>query len=161
MLQPGTEGKGFLSFVLGTDGTGAELLSLPAGGSRCPASHESVANHLHTLQMNGKEVFKFAVRAMPEAALESLSRVGLGLDDIDMLIPHQANLRIIEAVCRRLSLPESKVFVNIEKYGNISGATLPVALMEAVEQGRVKEGSVVVLTAFGAGYTWAATTLRW
>ena len=111
--------------------------------------------------MNGSEVFKFAVRAMPEAALESLTRAGLTADDLDLLIPHQANLRIIEAACRRLKLPESKVFVNVEKYGNISGATSPVALAEAVEQGLVKEGSVVVLTSFGAGFTWGACTIRW
>jgi 3-oxoacyl-[acyl-carrier-protein] synthase-3 len=161
VLQPGPEGRGFLSFVLGSDGAGAELLSLPAGGSRCPASHESVDNHLHTIHMNGAEVFKFAVRVMPESALESLSRAGLTVEDIDLLIPHQANLRIIEAARRRLELPESKIFVNIEKYGNSSGATCPVALFEAVEQGLVRDGSVVVLSSFGAGLTWAACTIRW
>jgi 3-oxoacyl-[acyl-carrier-protein] synthase-3 len=111
--------------------------------------------------MDGNEVFKFAVRMMPDAALESLRRAGLTADDIDLLIPHQANLRIIEAVSRRMKLPEAKLFVNIEKYGNFSGATSPVALCEAVEQGLVKEGSVVVLTSFGAGFTWGACTLRW
>jgi 3-oxoacyl-[acyl-carrier-protein] synthase-3 len=161
VLQPGPEGRGFLSFALGSDGAGAEFLNLPAGGSRCPASHESVANHLHTIHMNGLEVFKFAVRAMPEAALESLSRAGLTAADIDLLIPHQANLRIIEAARRRLGLPKSKVFVNIEKYGNFSGATCPVALAEAVEQGLLQDGSVVVLSTFGAGLTWAACTIRW
>jgi 3-oxoacyl-[acyl-carrier-protein] synthase-3 len=161
VLQPGPEGRGFLSFVLGIDGTQGEHLHMPAGGSRRPATHETVDHHLHTIHMNGSEVFKFAVRAMPEAALESLARAGLTADDLDLLIPHQANLRIIEAACRRLKLPESKVFVNVEKYGNISGATSPVALAEAVEQGLVKEGSLVVLTSFGAGFTWGACTIRW
>jgi 3-oxoacyl-[acyl-carrier-protein] synthase-3 len=161
VLQPGPEGRGFLSFALGTDGTQGEHLYMPAGGSRCPASHESVDKHLHTIHMDGNEVFKFAVRMMPDAALESLSRAGLTADDIDLLIPHQANLRIIEAACRRMKLPASKLFVNVEKYGNISGATSPVALAEAVEQGLVKEGSVVVLTSFGSGFTWGACTIRW
>jgi 3-oxoacyl-[acyl-carrier-protein] synthase-3 len=161
VLQPGPEGRGFLSFALGTDGTQAEHLRVFAGGSRCPASHESVDKNLHTIHMDGNEVFKFAVRMMPDAALESLRRAGLTADDIDLLIPHQANLRIIEAVSRRMKLPEAKLFVNIEKYGNFSGATSPVALCEAVEQGLVKEGSVVVLTSFGAGFTWGACTLRW
>jgi 3-oxoacyl-[acyl-carrier-protein] synthase-3 len=161
VLQPGPEGRGFLSFVLGSDGTQGDLLSIPAGGSLCPASPESVANHLHTIHMNGSEVFKFAVRIIPDAVLESLNKAGLELGDIDLLIPHQANLRIIEAARKRLVLPESKVFVNIEKYGNFSGATCPVALAEAVEQGLVREGSVVVLVTFGAGLTWAACALRW
>jgi 3-oxoacyl-[acyl-carrier-protein] synthase-3 len=161
VLQPGPEGRGFLSFVLGSDGTEGDLISIPAGGSRCPASPESVANHLHTIHMNGNEVFKFAVRIIPDAVLESLSKAGLGPENIDLLIPHQANLRILEAARKRLALPKSKVFINIEKYGNFSGATCPVALAEAVEQGLVKEESVVVLVTFGAGLTWAACTLRW
>jgi 3-oxoacyl-[acyl-carrier-protein] synthase-3 len=111
--------------------------------------------------MKGNEVFKFAVRIIPDAVLESLSKAGLGPENIDLLIPHQANLRILEAARKRLALPESKVFVNIEKYGNFSGATCPVALAEAVEQGLVREGSVVVLVTFGAGLTWAACTMRW
>lgn len=161
VLQPGRADYGFLSFVLGTDGSGADFLKIPAGGSRCPASRESVANRQHTIYMNGNEVYKFAVRAMPDAALESLFRAGLSPEDVDLLVPHQANLRIIEAARKRIGLPPEKVFVNIEKYGNISGASIPVALTEAVEQGRVCDGSIVVLTAFGAGYTWGACTLRW
>ncbi len=161
VLQPAPEHKGFLSFVLGADGTGEDFLKMPAGGSRFPASPETVANRLHTIHMNGNEVFKFAVRAMPEAALESLTRAGLRADQVDLLIPHQANLRIIEAARKRMGLPPEKVFVNLEKYGNTSAASIPVALTEAVEEGKIREGSVVVLTAFGAGFTWAACTLRW
>lgn len=161
VLQPCPNDQGFLSFSLGIDGSGGEFLKMPAGGSRCPASHESVDKRLHTIHMNGPEVFKFAVRSMPDAAIDSLARAGLKPEDVDLLIPHQANLRIIEAARRRLGLPPEKVFVNIEKYGNISGASIPVALTEAEEQGVLKEGSIVVLTAFGAGYTWGACTLRW
>ncbi|MGB9792832.1 MAG: beta-ketoacyl-ACP synthase III [Thermacetogeniaceae bacterium] len=161
VLQPSSDDSGFLSFSLGIDGSGSDHLKMPAGGSLCPASHESVEKGLHTIHMNGSEVFKFAVRAMPEAALDSLAKAGLKIEDVDLLIPHQANLRIIEAVRKRLGLPPEKVFVNIEKYGNISGASIPVALAEAEEQGLLKKGDIVVLTAFGAGYTWGACTLRW
>lgn len=161
VLQPCSDDKGFLSFSLGVDGNGGDYLKIPAGGSLCPASHESVEKRLHTIHMNGSEVFKFAVKAMPEAAVYSLARAGMKTDDVNLLIPHQANLRIIEAVRKRLGLPQEKVFVNIEKYGNISGASIPVALSEAEEQGLLKEGDIVVLTAFGAGYTWGACTLRW
>lgn len=161
VLQPSSDDSGFLSFTLGIDGSGSDYLKMPAGGSLCPASHESVEKGLHTIHMNGPEVFKFAVRAMPEAALDSLNKAGIKAEDIDLLIPHQANLRIIEAVRKRLGLPPEKVFVNIEKYGNTSGASIPVALAEAEEQGLLKKGDIVVLTAFGAGYTWGACTLRW
>ncbi len=161
VLEPAPEGKGFLSFVLGADGSGSEHLKLPAGGSLLPASAATVAANLHTIFMNGNEVFKFAVRAMPEAALESLEKAGVSLAEVDLLIPHQANLRIIEAARKRLGLAPEKIFVNLAKYGNTSAASLPVALAEAVEEGRLREGSIVVLTAFGAGFTWAACTLRW
>ena len=161
VLQPGLRAGAFSLSSWASTEPRVSISIMPAGGSRRPATHETVDQHLHTIHMNGSEVFKFAVRAMPEAALESLSRAGLTADDLDLLIPHQANLRIIEAACRRLKLPESKLFVNVEKYGNISGATSPVALAEAVEQGLVKEGSVVVLTSFGAGFTWGACTIRW
>lgn len=161
VLQPGPRDKGFLSFVLAADGTGSDLLKVPAGDSQLSASPETVVNKLHTIFMNGNEVFKFAVRAMPEAALESLTRASLRVEEVDLVIPHQANFRIIEGARRRLGLSSGKVFVNLEKYGNTSAASIPVALTEAVEEGYVKEGSVVVLTAFGAGFTWAACTLRW
>ncbi|MDH7576813.1 MAG: beta-ketoacyl-ACP synthase III [Bacillota bacterium] len=161
ILRPGPAQDGFLSFVLGADGSGENFLKIPAGGSRYPASADTIANQLHTIHMHGNEVFKFAVRAMPEAALESLDRAGLKADQVDLLIPHQANLRIIEAARKRIGLPPEKIFVNLEKYGNTSAASIPVALTEAVEEGRIKEGSIVVLTAFGAGFTWAACTLRW
>lgn len=161
VLQPTDPERGFLSFVLGSDGSGSDHLQIPAGGSRRPATLYTVANSLHTIKMNGAEVYKLAVKAMPEAALESLSRAGLTPQDIDLMIPHQANLRIIDSSRKRLGLPWEKVFVNIDRYGNVSGASVPVALAEAAEQGLIRAGSVVVLTAFGAGYTWGACTLRW
>lgn len=161
VLKPGPRDRGFLSFVLGVESSGAELLKIPAGGSRLPASIETINNKLHTIHMNGNEVYKFAVRVMPDAALESLSKAGLTVSDVDLLVPHQANLRIIEAARKRLGLTPDKVFVNLDKYGNTSAASIPVALTEAVEQGLVKKDSIVVLTAFGAGFTWGACTLRW
>lgn len=161
VLEPAPEGKGFLSFVLGADGTGSDYLKVPAGGSLLPASAATVAGNLHTISMNGSEVFKFAVRAMPEAALQSLEKAGVSIGEVDLFIPHQANLRIIEAVRKRLGLEAEKVFVNLAKYGNTSAASLPVALAEAAAEGRLKDGSIVVLAAFGAGFTWAACTLRW
>jgi len=161
VLEPAPCGQGFLSFVLGADGSGCDYLKMPAGGSLLPPSHETVAAKLHTIKMKGNEVFRFAVKAMAEAALESLTCAGLRVDELDLLIPHQANYRIIESVRKRIGVLSEKVFVNLEKYGNTSAASVPLALSEAVEEGYIREGSKVVLTAFGAGFTWAACTIRW
>lgn len=154
-------GQGFLSFFLGADGSGGDLLKLPAGGSRLPASYETVERDLHYIYQNGREVFKFAVKAMPEAIEQVLRRANLTQDQVKWYIPHQANLRIIEAASKRLGEPMEKFIVNIDRYGNTSSASVPVALSEAVDDGRIRPGDVVVLVAFGGGFTFGACALRW
>jgi 3-oxoacyl-[acyl-carrier-protein] synthase-3 len=161
VLRPARPGRGFLSFYLGGDGSGADALCLKAGGSRRPASRETVEHGEHYIAMNGPEVYQFAVRAIPTAAAEALRRAALGPADIDFVIPHQANIRIIESAARRLRVPLDKFFVNVQRYGNTSAASIPVALYEAVQQGRVEDGQLGVLVTFGAGYTWGACTIRW
>jgi 3-oxoacyl-[acyl-carrier-protein] synthase III len=155
------DGDGILSFCLGSDGSGADLLTIKAGGSKMPASAQTVADNLHFIEMSGREVFKFAVRIMGDAAVEALEKCGLTPADVDHLIPHQANIRIIEAAARRLELPWEKVFVNVHKYGNTSAGSIPLAMDEAYRSGALKKGDTVVLVGFGAGLTWAASTLKW
>ncbi|AWX59265.1 MULTISPECIES: beta-ketoacyl-ACP synthase III [Brevibacillus] len=156
-----TEGYGFQSFELGADGSGGSLLCLPAGGSRTPASVESVEQGLHYLYMTGGEVFKFAVRVMNSATEAVLSKAGVSKDEIDLLVPHQANKRIIDSAVQRFGLSEDKVAINLDRYGNMSSASIPVALDEAVKAGRVKEGDNLILVGFGGGLTWGATLLKW
>ncbi len=152
---------GLLSFSLRASGAGGDLLKLPAGGSRMPASYDTVDGRLHYIKMAGSEVFKFAVKAMYDASLEVLAKAELTPADVDLLIPHQANLRIIQAVGKRLELPEEKVFVNIDRYGNTSAASIPIALAEALDSGRVHVGDHLVFVAFGGGLTWAAAVMQW
>ncbi|WP_207711635.1 beta-ketoacyl-ACP synthase III [Sulfobacillus harzensis] len=152
---------GILSSYLNADGRGADLLALPAGGSRWPASKDTVDSRLHFLKMSGNEVFRFAVKAMPDAVEQGLARAGLTVQDIDLLIPHQANQRIIEAAMRHFDLPSSKVIQNIERYGNTSVASIPLAMDEARQEGRLQNGSLMVLAAFGAGLTWGSVVARW
>jgi 3-oxoacyl-[acyl-carrier-protein] synthase-3 len=161
LLRPTEPGRGILSFALGGDANGADKLKIPAGGSRLPASEETVRNHQHYLYMEGNEIFKFAVRIMEEASLKALQRAGLAVSDISLLIPHQANIRIIDAAAKRLGLGPDKVFCNVDRYGNTSAASIPLALNEAQETGRLKEGDLVVCVSFGAGLSWAATVIRW
>jgi len=160
VLKASEEPTGVLSFVLGSDGSGAEHLWMPAGGMARPPTHETVDRREHTIQMNGREVFKFATRVLASAAVEAVEKAGLTMDEIDLLIPHQANARIIELAARQLGLPMEKVFVNIDRYGNTSAASIPIALVEAIEQGYVKENSTVVMVGFGAGLTWAAAVVK-
>ncbi|MDQ0417364.1 3-oxoacyl-[acyl-carrier-protein] synthase-3 [Croceifilum oryzae] len=161
ILGPVKEGYGFQSFELGGDGTGATHLNLKAGGSRLPASEQTIKEGGHYLYMNGREVFKFAVRVLISAADEALKKAGLTKEDINLLVPHQANMRIIDAAVERLGLDEEKVIVNLDRCGNMSSASIPVALNEAWEQGRIHEGDTIVLCGFGGGLTWGATVLRW
>ena len=161
VLRPVAKGKGLLSSILGSDGSGADLLYLPAGGSRLPASHETVEKRQHYLYMNGSEVFKFAVRIMEEASLQALEKAGLAPDDVDFFVPHQANIRIIDSARRRLGVDMDRVVVTLDLLGNTSSASIPVALEKAVREGRIHDGDVVVAVAFGAGLTWAASVLRW
>jgi 3-oxoacyl-[acyl-carrier-protein] synthase-3 len=161
VLQAGDQPRGILATVTGSDGSLHELLNIPGGGSRHPASHSTVDQGLHTMKMVGREVFKHAVRNMGEAVTRALSECGLGAEDVALVIPHQANLRIVEAIRERLGLPPEKVCVNLDRYGNTSAASVPLALDEAVRAGRIKPGDVVVLVAFGGGFTWGATVIRW
>lgn len=161
LLEPVKEGEGLLAFDLGTDGAGAELLYVPAGGSKQPATAETVEQALHTIKMNGKEVFKFAVKVMGESAERALAKVDLNRDDIDFLVPHQANTRIIESAVKKLNIASEKVFVNVDRYGNTSAASVGIALAEAVENGKITEGDIVALVGFGSGLTWGTCVIRW
>ncbi len=161
VLRPLAKGKGVLSFYLGTDGSAGNLLELPGGGSRQPSSHETIDKRLHYIKMQGNELFKVAVRVMAKAAEEALSQCRLTSQDVDLLITHQANLRIIQAAAKRLQIPFDKVFVNLDRYGNTSAASVVIALDEAVRTGRLKEGDILVLDAFGGGLTWGACVIRW
>ena len=156
-----SEDRKILSSFMGADGSGGHLLSVPAGGSRLPATEDTVKDRLHFLKMEGNEVFKIAVRIMVDAANKAIKKAGLGVDDISLFIPHQANIRILLAVAKRLGVPENKIFMNIEKYGNMSAASTAVALVEASQENRIKRGDNVVLVAFGGGLTYGATVIKW
>lgn len=161
VLTPATEGgPGILSTYMKSDGNLADLLYRPGGGTRDPFSAEVLDSGSHYVHMAGREVFKHAVRSMADACDQALERAGLTGADIDLLIPHQANLRIIDATARHAGIPMNKVFVNVDRYGNTSSASIPIALDEAVEQGLAGPGSTVLLCAFGAGFTWAAMVVR-
>jgi len=152
---------GVLTTLLGSDGSGAELLILRAGGSRHPATPETTASGMHYLQMDGRKIFRFATRIIPQATREALDRAGLPLEHLELLIPHQANRRIIEASAQRLGLPPERVFTNMARYGNTSAASIPIALCEALEAGKVQVGDHLALVAFGAGLTWGAAVIEW
>ena len=160
VVQACDEPTGVLSFVLGSDGSGAQHLRINMG-AREMMTPEAIVRGDHLMRMNGREVFKFATRVMGQVAAEAIAQAGMSLSDIDLLIPHQANLRIIELAARHLGLPMDKVFVNIQEYGNTSAASIPIALVEAIEQGRCKDGDNLCLVGFGAGLTWAAAVVRW
>ncbi|MEG1311795.1 MAG: beta-ketoacyl-ACP synthase III [Romboutsia sp.] len=152
---------GILSTYLGSDGSGANFLNIPAGGSRLPATQSTLDNKLHNIKMAGNDVYKFAVRIMGESSLKALEIANLTTSDIDCLIPHQANIRIIEAAAKRLKLDNNKVFKNLDKYGNMSAASIPVALDEAYREGKISKGDNVVLVGFGGGLTWGASVINW
>ncbi len=161
VLQAGQEPGGVLSCVMRSDGSGANLLSLPAGGSRIPTTEKTVRQNLHTIHMNGREVFRFATRAMASATREAVERAGIRLRDVELMIPHQANRRIIEAAARALRLPMERFVVNIERFGNTSTASIPIAACEAINNGRVLPGDHLVLVGFGSGLSWGAMVLQW
>lgn len=152
---------GILSTYLGCDGTKGSLLMLPAGGSRDPATYGTIDNKLHYIKMQGNELFKLAVKILADAANKALSQARLSCKDVDCFIPHQANMRIILAAARKLGLDTNKIYMNIEKYGNMSSASTAIALCEAVKSGRIKKGDIVVLDVFGAGLVWGACVIRW
>ncbi|GFN36507.1 3-oxoacyl-ACP synthase III [Tepidimicrobium xylanilyticum] len=161
ILEKCEKGFGFLSFDLGSDGEGGHLLSQPAGGSRLPASFDTVSNKLHTIKMDGREVFKFAVRIIEKSSEAVLKSANLSLEDIDYLIPHQANIRIIQSAKNKLKLDDDKIYINLDRYGNMSAASIPVALNEAYRDGLLKRGDIILLVAFGAGLSWGSTILKW
>ncbi|MCP9446380.1 MAG: ketoacyl-ACP synthase III [Nitrospira sp.] len=154
-------GRGILSTHLRSDGHLSELITVPAGGSRNPSSEKTIAEKMQYIKMKGHETFKVAVRTLEEIARETLAANNLKVEDIDLYVPHQANVRILTAVTERLGLPSEKMMFNLDRYGNTSAASIPIALDEAVRTGRIKEGSMVMLGAFGAGLTWASAMIRW
>jgi 3-oxoacyl-[acyl-carrier-protein] synthase-3 len=160
VIEPVDE-QGFLGFELGADGAGGVDLNLPAGGSRTPASAETVSSGQHYIQMNGRQVFKFATRVLVSSAQALLERTGVAIEDVDVYVPHQANVRIIDHAVAKLGIPKEKVVVNVDRYGNTSSASIPLALAEAVADGRVHKGDTVLMTGMGAGLTWGSALLRW
>lgn len=155
------EGQGILAFDLGSDGSGGDLLIIPGGGGRKPGSRHLLTREECCIQMAGKLVYRFAVQAIGDTAGAALGRAGLSSDDVALFIPHQANSRIIEGAAKRLGVPMERVFVNVDRYGNTSNASIPLALYEARQEGRIKPGDVVVVVGFGGGLAWASAVLRW
>ncbi len=155
------EEGGILGMNLGCIGSGGKFLDMPAGGSRRPASVASVEEDAHYIRMDGNQVYRFAVKAMGKAAKNALENAGLTAEDVDFMVPHQANTRIIDGAAKRLKLPLEKVFINLPKYGNTSGASIPIALDEAYREGKFKKGDNIVLVGFGAGLTWASVVMQW
>lgn len=161
LLQASDQAGGLIGFNLYSDGTGFEGIIVPAGGSVCPASPQTSADGKHFIQMAGREVYKYATRQLADSAVAALRDAGIGVGDVDQFVFHQANLRIIENVQRQLSIPDEKTYVNIEKYGNTSAASVPMALVEAIAAGRIKPGDKILMVAFGAGYTAGAAVVEW
>jgi 3-oxoacyl-[acyl-carrier-protein] synthase-3 len=161
VLSPAPEGYGFLSFDLGSDGSGASLLYVDAGGSRTPATAETVAQCRHSIRMNGREVFKFAVRAIADSTKKALIAAGLTVADINCFVAHQANARIFDAAADRLGIEPARVYNNVSRYGNTSAASIPLALDEARAEGKIRRGDIVALVGFGAGLSWASAIVRW
>jgi 3-oxoacyl-[acyl-carrier-protein] synthase-3 len=160
ILQP-TKNNGIVDSLLHMDGSGGEYLIIPGGGSKIPASIESVENREHFIKQDGKTVFKHAVRGMADVSAKILSKNNLTGDDISLFIPHQANKRIIDAAAEKCGISKEKVLINIDKYGNTTAGTIPIALSEAVDNGKIKNGDYVLLSSFGAGFTWGSILLRW
>ena len=162
LIEPTTEpGQGFLSFHNEIDGSGGDALKMPAGGSRLPSSHDTVDQRLHYVKQEGQIVFKYAVRKMQEAALAALAKAGVDPSEVKVLIPHQANKRIIEATAERLGLGPDRVIVNIDRYGNTTAGTIPLATQDAVSEGKLKKGDLVLFVSVGAGFTVGANLWRW
>ena len=161
VLQASNYPGGVLSSVMHSDGSGANLLAIPAGGSKNPATEATIRAGMHFIQMDGREVYRFAARVMAQATREVISAAGILIGDVNWIIPHQANLRIIEAAARGLKLPLEKFVINLDRYGNTSTASIPIAICEAIQDGRLKKGDKFVLVGFGAGLTWGAAIAQW
>src|SRR4030095_9043429 len=160
VIGPVPEGKGIVSTKIRSDGRYEEQLYAPGGGTKLGTTHETIDNRMHYFKMKGNELFKVAVRSMADLSAEMVERAGYTVDDIDVVIPHQANQRITDAVASRLGVPDEKVYSNIAEHGNTSSASIPIAIDECIESGKIKEGSLVLLTAFGGGVTWGGTLIR-
>src|SRR6202041_3065134 len=161
LLEPAKDGEGILDFQHDIDGSGGAYLYMPGGGSLNPSTHETVDKNMHVVHQDGSQVFKYAVRRMAEMAADLLERNGFKGDDLALVVPHQANLRIIRAMQERLGVPDSKVMVNIDRYGNTTAGTIPLGLWDAIAQGKLKKGDLVLLAAVGAGYTTGGVLMRW
>lgn len=161
ILQASDEPGGIMSSVMRSDGSGGDLLTIPAGGSKLPASMQTVQDGLHFISMDGKKVFRFATRVMAQATEEATSEAGMTLDDVTWIVPHQANKRIIETAARRLKMPMDRFVVNLERYGNTSTASIPLATYDAIQDGRIQSGDQIVFVGFGAGLTWGAVFAQW
>jgi len=161
VLQPAEKERGIISSYLGADGSLTDILQLPGGGSRNPISQKMIDQKLQYIKMKGREVFKTAIPAMCKAARKALHLANLNIGDVDLFIPHQANIRIIQAVAKRLHIGMEKVFVNLHKYGNVSAASSAISLAEAKKEGRIKKGDIILLSSFGGGLSWAGTVIRW
>jgi 3-oxoacyl-[acyl-carrier-protein] synthase-3 len=161
VMKPTTSNRGILSTHLHSDGRYWNLIYIPGGGSRHPASKETVANKMHFIKMKGNETFKLAVRTLEELAVKTLRANRIKPSELSLLIPHQANLRIIRALANRLNLPMDRVLINLDRYGNTSSASIPIALDEALKNGRIQKGDYILLVAFGSGLTWASALIRW
>jgi len=156
-----TDSGGFLGFELGADGSGGPQLYMPSGGSRSPASAETVAQRQHFARMNGREVFKFATRVLVSSAEEILDECGRTVSDLDLYIPHQANVRIIDHAVHKLGISDDKVVVNVDRYGNTSSGSIPLALADAVTENRLQQGDLLLMTGMGAGLTWGSALMKW
>lgn len=161
IIQPVEEGLGILGHTLGSDGSGAEYIEMPAGVARMPASHETVDNRMHFIKMKGNDVFKFAVGIFDTISKATLDKVGMTYNDMDLIIPHQANNRILEAAARRMKVGEDKIYSNLARFGNTSAASIPIALDEVVKNNKVKKSDNILLVAFGAGLTYGSIVLKW
>ncbi len=161
VLRQVPAGYGILAATLGADGSGARYMMVPAGGSREPATLEGLAQKRNKMTMNGAEVFRFAMKKLPEVTLKTLAQAGFGIDDLKLIIPHQANRRIIESAARWMDVPLDRFVINVERYGNTSSATIPIALCEALDTGRIESGDLIALTGFGGGLTWGSLIIRW
>ena len=161
ILEPTSDGNGIVDSILHMDGSGGDYLIVPGGGSRIPASIESVEKREHFIKQDGKTVFKYAVKGMADVSEKILSRNNLTGQDISLFIPHQANKRIIDSAANRCGISEEKVLINIDKYGNTTAGTIPIAINEAVKDNRIKDGDYVLLASFGAGFTWGSVLIKW
>lgn len=161
VIVPTKQKRGIIDVLIGSDGKLGNILYIPGGGSHIPASAQSVKAGAHFIKMNGNEVFRVAVKTMVRISIEILQRNNIDLSDVDVMVPHQANIRILQAVAKRLKMPMQKVIVNLDRYGNTSAATIPIALDEAVRDGRIKDNDTILMAAFGGGLTWASALLRW